>query len=70
MTDRPVPRPTPAGPNARARAMDEALDWLVRLQCADAQDTQAFEAWLSDDNQDAEGRQRRSLTQVRESLPR
>ena len=31
---------------------------------------QAFEAWLSDDNQDAQGRQRRSLTQVRESLPR
>ena len=31
---------------------------------------EAFEAWLSDDNQDAEGRQRRSLTQMRESLPR
>lgn len=31
---------------------------------------QAFEAWLSDDNQDAQGRQRRSLTQVRESLRR
>ncbi|MDD1959648.1 FecR domain-containing protein [Pseudomonas sp. P1B16] len=54
MTDRPVPRPTPAGPNARARAMDEALDWLVRLQCADAHDAQAFEAWLSAAPENAE----------------
>ena len=34
--------------------MDEALDWLVRLQCADAQDTQAFEAWLSAAPENAE----------------
>ncbi|WP_027595657.1 FecR domain-containing protein [Pseudomonas sp. LAIL14HWK12:I7] len=54
MTDHPAPRPTPAGLNARARARDEALDWLVRLQCADAQDTQAFEAWLSAAPENAE----------------
>jgi transmembrane sensor len=29
--------------------MDEAMDWLIRLQCADAADTQAFEAWLEAD---------------------
>jgi len=54
VTDHPAPRPTPAGLNARARARDEALDWLVRLQCADAQDTQAFEAWLSAAPENAE----------------
>ncbi|RCL24455.1 glycerol-3-phosphate ABC transporter substrate-binding protein [Pseudomonas sp. AFG_SD02_1510_Pfu_092] len=46
MTDSPAHRPSPAGPSARARALDEALDWLVRLQCADAEDTRAFAAWL------------------------
>ncbi|MDR6713875.1 transmembrane sensor [Pseudomonas hunanensis] len=54
MTDSPVPRPSPAGPDARARAMDEALDWLVRLQCASEDDTRAFEAWLSAAAQNAE----------------
>ncbi|EKT4523866.1 FecR domain-containing protein [Pseudomonas putida] len=44
MTDSPAPRPSPAGPDARA--MDEALDWLVRLQCASDEDIRAFEAWL------------------------
>lgn len=47
MTDSPAPRPPTAGPDARARAMDEALDWLVRLQCATEADTLAFEQWLS-----------------------
>lgn len=46
MTDSPVPRPPTAEPDARARAMDEALDWLVRLQCATEADTLAFEQWL------------------------
>ncbi|MBK5003440.1 FecR family protein [Pseudomonas sp. S32] len=54
MTDHPAPRPSPAGPSPRARAQDEALDWLVRLQCADAADTQAFEAWLSAAPENAE----------------
>ncbi|MCO7516613.1 FecR domain-containing protein [Pseudomonas guariconensis] len=54
MTDSPVPRPSPAGPDARARAMDEALDWLVRLQCASEDDTRAFEAWLSAAPENAE----------------
>ncbi|CAG8865927.1 hypothetical protein PS627_01798 [Pseudomonas fluorescens] len=49
MTQRSAPRPSPAGPDARARAMDEAQDWLIRLQCADACDTMAFEAWLEAD---------------------
>ena len=47
MTDSPVTRPPADGPDARARAMDEALDWLVRLQCATDDDTLAFEQWLS-----------------------
>jgi len=46
VTDSPVPRPPTAEPDARARAMDEALDWLVRLQCATEADTLAFEQWL------------------------
>ena len=54
MTDSPSPRPTPAGPDARARAMDEALDWLLRLQCASAADTTAFEIWLSAAPENAE----------------
>lgn len=29
--------------------MGEALDWLICLQCASAEDTQAFEAWLEAD---------------------
>ncbi|HKS12761.1 MAG TPA: FecR domain-containing protein [Pseudomonas sp.] len=49
MTDSHPPRPSPAEAAARARAMDEALDWLIRLQCADAADTPAFEAWLEAD---------------------
>ena len=54
MTDSPVPRPPTAGPDARARAMDEALDWLVRLQCATDADTLAFEQWLSAAPENAE----------------
>lgn len=34
--------------------MDEALDWLVRLQCANTEDTLAFEAWLSAAPENAE----------------
>ncbi|WP_415842660.1 FecR family protein, partial [Pseudomonas reidholzensis] len=49
-----VPPPSPAGPDARARAMDEALDWLVRLQCASEADTRDFEAWLSAAAENAE----------------
>lgn len=34
--------------------MNEALDWLIRLQCADAEDTRAFEAWLEADPANAQ----------------
>ncbi|MCL8306777.1 MULTISPECIES: FecR family protein [Pseudomonas] len=54
MTDCPAPRPSPDAPDARARAMDEALDWLVRLQCASEQDTRDFETWLGAAAQNAE----------------
>lgn len=54
VTDHPAPRPTPAEPDARARAREEALDWLIRLQCADEQDTQAFEHWLGAEPENAE----------------
>ena len=54
MTDSHAPRPSPAGPDARARAMDEALDWLVRLQCASEADTHEFETWLSAAPENAE----------------
>ncbi|MGE8407035.1 MAG: FecR family protein [Pseudomonas sp.] len=48
MTDSPSHRPSPP-PAASDRAMDEALDWLIRLQCATAEDTREFEAWLEAD---------------------
>ncbi|MDH0304624.1 MULTISPECIES: FecR domain-containing protein [unclassified Pseudomonas] len=54
MTDHSSPRPTPAEPDARARAREEALDWLVRLQCADEADTRAFEHWLGAEPENAE----------------
>ena len=34
--------------------MDEALDWLVRLQCASEEDTQVFEDWLGAAEENAE----------------
>ncbi|QXH34890.1 FecR family protein [Pseudomonas muyukensis] len=54
MTDPSPPRPTAAAPDARARAREEALDWLIRLQCADVDDTQAFEQWLGANAENAE----------------
>ncbi|WP_145185345.1 FecR domain-containing protein [Pseudomonas sp. URMO17WK12:I11] len=54
MTDCPVPRPTASEPDARARALDEALDWLLRLQGASSADTLAFEQWLSAAPENAE----------------
>lgn len=54
VTDSPAPQPPSTGSDARARAMDEALDWLVRLQCATEQDTLAFEQWLGAATENAE----------------
>lgn len=54
MTDQPSDRPTPAEPDARARARSEAMDWLIRLQCASAEDTEAFEHWLGAEPENAE----------------
>ncbi|WP_175651116.1 FecR family protein [Pseudomonas sp. Marseille-P9899] len=49
MTDHPSHSPSPPDPAACDRAMGEALDWLIRLQCASPEDTHAFEAWLEAD---------------------
>lgn len=49
MTDSAPHRPSPPDPAACDSAMDQALDWLIRLQCASAEDTRAFEAWLEAD---------------------
>ncbi|MGE7993583.1 FecR family protein [Pseudomonas sp. NPDC089554] len=46
MTDRDSPPASPAEADARARAQEEAQDWLIRLQCASEADTEAFETWL------------------------
>lgn len=54
VTDHPTPRPSPAEPDARARAREEALDWLIRLQCASEDDTRAFEHWLGAEPENAE----------------
>ncbi|SNT32015.1 FecR family protein [Pseudomonas japonica] len=48
MTDPAPHRPAP-DPSARDQAMDQALDWLIRLQCPSDADTRAFEAWLEAD---------------------
>ncbi|WP_325100991.1 MULTISPECIES: FecR family protein [unclassified Pseudomonas] len=50
----PAPRLSPAAPDARARALDEAQDWLIRLQAPSDQDTQAFQAWLEADEHNAQ----------------
>ncbi|MFW3899559.1 FecR family protein [Pseudomonas bharatica] len=54
MTEPAHQRPAPHA-TARDQAMDEALDWLIRLQCPSDDDTRAFEAWLqaSPDNAQA-----------------
>ncbi|QVL20000.1 FecR domain-containing protein [Pseudomonas qingdaonensis] len=49
MTDSAPDRPAPPVPAACDSAMDQALDWLIRLQCATPEDTRAFEAWLEAD---------------------
>ncbi|AIZ31791.1 FecR domain-containing protein [Pseudomonas sp. K1(2024)] len=52
MTDS-ASRPSLAAPDARARALDEAQDWLIRLQCPSAEDTEHFQAWLSANDHNA-----------------
>ncbi|MDD0975039.1 FecR family protein [Pseudomonas fontis] len=54
MTDSDPQCPSPPDPAARDSAMDQALDWLIRLQCASAEDTRAFEAWLEADPANAQ----------------
>ncbi len=54
MTDSAPHRPAPPDPAACDSAMDQALDWLIRLQCANAEDTLAFEAWLEADPANAQ----------------
>lgn len=53
VTDPSPHRPAPHPP-ARDTAMDEALDWLIRLQCPSDDDTRAFEAWLEADPANAQ----------------
>lgn len=53
MTDRPT-ADTPTTPaDARSRAREQALDWLVRLQCAGEDDERAFAAWLAEAEENA-----------------
>lgn len=54
MTDSAPDRPSPPHAAASDSAMDQALDWLIRLQCATAEDTRAFEAWLEADAANAQ----------------
>lgn len=54
MTDSPAQRPSSARPNARRRAMDEAVTWLVRLEAAEPADRLAFETWLQAAPENAE----------------
>ncbi|MGH8383561.1 FecR family protein [Pseudomonas sp.] len=54
MTDSAPDRPSPPDPAACDSAMDQALDWLIRLQCASAEDTRTFEAWLEADPANAQ----------------
>lgn len=52
MTDHPSTSPSVT--QARARAREQALDWLVRLQCADSQDERDFAGWLAQAEENAE----------------
>ncbi|MNJ14214.1 fec operon regulator FecR [compost metagenome] len=54
MTDSAPHRPSPPDSAACDSAMDQALDWLIRLQCATPEDTLAFEAWLEADPANAQ----------------
>jgi len=54
VTDSPEHRPSPTRPNARRRATDEALAWLVRLETAEPADHLAFETWLQAAPENAE----------------
>lgn len=54
MTDSPEHPPSPATPDARRRATDEALAWLVRLETAEPADHLAFETWLHANPENAE----------------
>ncbi|MBF8764489.1 FecR domain-containing protein [Pseudomonas putida] len=54
MTDSPEHPPSPATPDARRRATDEALAWLVRLETAEPADHLAFETWLHANSENAE----------------
>lgn len=53
MSQRPVSPSSPAEPATQASARDQALDWLIRLQCASEQDTRDFESWLQADPDNA-----------------
>ena len=54
MTDHSPARPADTPADARARAREQALAWLVRLQCASAEDERAFAAWLGEAEENAE----------------
>lgn len=54
MTDPSPARPADSPVDARARAREQALAWLVRLQCASADDERAFAAWLGEADENAE----------------
>lgn len=54
MTDSPEHPPSLATPDARRRATDEALAWLVRLETAEPADHLAFETWLHANPENAE----------------
>ncbi|WP_028696662.1 FecR family protein [Pseudomonas cremoricolorata] len=51
MTDHPA-ADSPAN-QAHTRAREQALDWLVRLQCASEDDERAFAAWLGEAEENA-----------------
>ena len=50
MKDTPPPAvPELAQDALQESAMDQALDWLITLECADASEKAAFQAWLKAD---------------------
>lgn len=54
MTDIPNSDPPPSARDSASSAMDQALDWLIVLECPSAEQSRDFQAWLTADPRNAE----------------
>ena len=54
MTDTPHSDPSASARDSASSAMDQALDWLIVLECPSAEQSRDFQAWLSADPRNGE----------------